>query len=95
MKIHFVLDVLDIESVVDKVKENLSNPSRPGPGESITASELRYIYRNRERLENNVIFYRNNEKVNAPWVDNKALWNNYKYRSLSRKASRTVKCNLL
>lgn len=48
-----------------------------GNGKSITSSELRYIYRNRKRLENNVIFYKNNEKVTAPWLENRQLWNSY------------------
>lgn len=68
-KIHFVLDNLNIEQVVTKEGSG---------GQSITASELRYIYRNRERLNGRVIFYRNNERLEqAPWEENSDLWSKY------------------
>ncbi|EJW20245.1 toxin [Paenibacillus alvei] len=68
-KIHFVLDNLNIEQVVTKEGSG---------GQSITASELRYIYRNRDRLEGRVIFYRNNERLDqAPWQENPGLWSQY------------------
>uniref|UniRef100_A0A3B0JD74 Uncharacterized protein n=1 Tax=Wolbachia endosymbiont of Aleurodicus dispersus TaxID=1288877 RepID=A0A3B0JD74_9RICK len=33
----------------------------------VTGQELRYIYRNWDKVENNVIFWRNRRKVVAPW----------------------------
>ncbi|PFA66961.1 RHS repeat-associated core domain-containing protein [Bacillus cereus] len=82
-KIHFVLDNLDIESIVAK---------RGDSGESITASELRYVYRNRERLQGRVIFYRNGEKLaTAPWNDSPDLWGQYSPKN--RAIQKTVPKN--
>lgn len=66
--IHFVLDGLNIESVVSKSGEH---------GKSITASELRYVYRNKERLAGRVSFYRNMEKAGTPWETSPDLWGEY------------------
>ncbi|MCC8374592.1 hypothetical protein CKY10_05155 [Photorhabdus sp. HUG-39] len=74
-KIHFVLDGLNIEQVVNKTKG--STPLEAGPGESVTASELRYAYRNRERLAGRIHFYRDGKEVIAPWDENPTLWQNY------------------
>ncbi|TCT27460.1 RHS repeat-associated protein, partial [Providencia alcalifaciens] len=68
-KIHFVLDKLNIDSVVKK---------EVNEGQSVTASELRYIYRNRERLIGRVHFYKDNIEVEAPWVTNPQLWSLYR-----------------
>jgi len=69
-KIHFILDNINMEHVVNKTggKEL---------GDSVTASELRYAYRNRERLKDNIIFYRNYNEVAPPWKENPSLWLNY------------------
>ncbi|RJG25195.1 RHS repeat-associated core domain-containing protein [Paenibacillus thiaminolyticus] len=81
-KIHFVLDNLNIEQVVTKEGSG---------GQSITASELRYIYRNRERLNGRVIFYRNNERLEqAPWEENPDLWSKYQ-PGLRQSSSSRVK----
>ncbi|NHB98660.1 RHS repeat-associated core domain-containing protein [Photorhabdus stackebrandtii] len=71
-KIHFVLDELDISNIVNK--------EGPG-GQSITASELRYAYRNRERLTGNIHFYKNNAETGAPWDTNAELWASYHPKS--------------
>jgi len=60
--LHFVLDGLDIAAVVRKEGDQKS-------GKSITASELRYIYRHREEIGDRVHFYRNGTEVAAPWSD--------------------------
>ncbi|MFS2223452.1 RHS repeat-associated core domain-containing protein, partial [Pantoea sp. B65] len=67
-KIHFVLDSLNIEAVVKKKGDF---------GESFTASELRYAYRNREKLAGKIHFYQNNIEVAAPWITDPALWASY------------------
>ncbi|PFN46517.1 toxin, partial [Bacillus thuringiensis] len=73
---HFVLDGLDMEHVVNKTK---GTGNSRGPGDSVTASELRYVYRNYDKLKGRVIFYRNNEKLDkAPWEENPGLWGAYK-----------------
>ncbi|MEL5589485.1 hypothetical protein PTT03_10650 [Serratia ureilytica] len=67
-RIHFVLDGLDILSIVRK---------EGGSGQSITASELRYAYRNKERLKEKIFFYQNNVQVAAPWESDPELWSQY------------------
>ncbi|HHR6132380.1 TPA: hypothetical protein ACS72K_004051, partial [Providencia alcalifaciens] len=67
-KIHFILDQLDLEQVVTKAGKN---------GQSVTASELRYIYRNRERLAGRIHFYQDGVETDAPWVANPKLWSDY------------------
>ncbi|PFN47088.1 RHS repeat-associated core domain-containing protein [Bacillus thuringiensis] len=66
--IHFVLDGLNIESVVSKSGEH---------GKSVTASELRYVYRNKERLAGRVSYYRDMEKTEMPWETSPDLWGKY------------------
>jgi hypothetical protein len=74
-KIHFVLDGLDIGKVINK--EGLD-------GHSVTASELRFLYRNitknKDKLGDKVIFYKQGEVANAPYVGNEQQWEDYKPR---------------
>jgi insecticidal toxin complex protein TccC len=72
--IHFTLDGLDMEQVVMK--------TRP----SATSSELRYLFRNREKLADKVLFYRNNMLVDAPWRTDRAGWSRYTPKSVSSNA---------
>lgn len=67
-RVHFVLDGLDIPSIVRK---------EGAGGQSITASELRYAYRNKERLKGKIFFYQNNVQVAAPWESDPELWSQY------------------
>jgi len=60
--LHFVLDGIDIGAVARKEGGNKG-------GKSITASELRYLYRHREEIGERAHFYRNNIEVEAPWND--------------------------
>jgi insecticidal toxin complex protein TccC len=69
--IHFTLDGLDMEQVVMK--------TRP----SATSSELRYLFRNREKLADKVLFYRKNMLVDAPWRTDRAEWSRYTPKSAS------------
>ncbi|MBS9440749.1 hypothetical protein [Photorhabdus heterorhabditis] len=84
-KIHFVLDGLNIEQVVNKTKG--SDSFEAGPGESITASELRYAYRNRERLGDRIHFYKDDKEAIAPWDENPELWQNYMPKSNKRNVT--------
>lgn len=70
-RIHFILDGMNIPSVVNK-DDSLF-------GGTITASELRYIYRHWDRLQGRVIFYRDGGVVASPWEDaiSSHLWNDY------------------
>ncbi len=54
--LHFVLDGLDQQRITDKIED------------SVTASELRYIYRNKEKLEGRLHFYHDYRRVPAPWT---------------------------
>ncbi|WP_207628769.1 hypothetical protein [Photorhabdus cinerea] len=74
-KIHFILDGLNIEQIVNKIKG--PTPLKAGPGESITASELRYAYRNRARLAGRIHFYENGKETIAPWDKDPELWQKY------------------
>lgn len=70
-RIHFILDGMNIHGVVSKDKSLF--------GGSITASELRYIYRHWDRLQGKVIFYKDGKVVASPWEDGESahLWNTY------------------
>ncbi|MBF8808340.1 MAG: hypothetical protein IC227_08575 [Enterococcus lacertideformus] len=68
LEIHFILDGIDMESVV--FKDFLY-------GDRVTSVELRYVYRNWDELKENVIFFENNERVDAPWIKDPELWKNY------------------
>ncbi|WP_261278620.1 RHS repeat-associated core domain-containing protein [Serratia quinivorans] len=73
-KIHFVLDDLEISSIVKK--EGIG-------GQSITASELRYAYRNRERLVGKIHFYKDKVETISPWAADPELWESYIPKSVS------------
>ncbi|WP_157664497.1 hypothetical protein [Bordetella genomosp. 9] len=70
--IHFMLDAIDIDAVVNKI---------PPYGDSITASELRWVYRNRFKVEvqHCIQFWHKGEPVIPPWqtIDGKAVWERY------------------
>lgn len=75
--IHFVLDCIDHHKVVKK----------KGPhGQSVTSSELRFVYRNWGELESSVVFYEKNKVVPAPWIKGKYKdrWAKYKPASQQR-----------
>lgn len=63
--IHFLLDDLDLEQVTLK--------TRP----SATSSELRYLFRNQEKLSGKVEFYKEGKRVDAPWITDTAAWKRY------------------
>lgn len=69
LEVYYVLDGIDLESVVFKDKERFEG--------SMTSSELRYIYRNWVSLKEKIIFIENNERVIAPWEKDPELWKNY------------------
>jgi insecticidal toxin complex protein TccC len=80
-KIHFVLDGLDISNVV----------SKEGPGgQSITASELRYAYRNRARLTERIHFYKDDAETTAPWETDPDLWASYHPKSEHDRSETTA-----
>ncbi|WP_340609107.1 hypothetical protein [Xenorhabdus bharatensis] len=76
MHIHFILDALNMEAVVNK-----SNVM----GKSITAKELRWIYRNRysKEVASKIQFWMNKKPVSPPWISNEALWIKYKPKRIT------------
>lgn len=74
--IHFVVDGIIMDDVVLKKGEG---------GHSVTASELRYAFRNRERLNGRLFFYERGELTSTPWQSNPALWQNYDHKPIARK----------
>ncbi|HDS9727483.1 TPA: hypothetical protein QH957_004218 [Enterobacter bugandensis] len=65
-RVHFILDGIDIERVIAKQGTF-----------SITASELRFLYRNRAKIKNRVYFYRDSEEVLPPWESDPGKWRSY------------------
>ncbi|MFS2199944.1 RHS repeat-associated core domain-containing protein [Pseudomonas sp. Pseusp3] len=63
--VHFILDELDMNQVVKKTQP------------SLTSSELRYLYRNRSKVVDKVLFYQQGKLVDAPWRTDRALWSQY------------------
>ncbi|MBI6550552.1 hypothetical protein [Xenorhabdus lircayensis] len=74
--IHFILDGINMESVINKYYEKYTKNKI-----SYTGSELRWIYRNRRdpKVQSCTQFWRNGVPVIPPWVEGKdaALWQNY------------------
>ncbi|MDC9596277.1 hypothetical protein [Xenorhabdus anantnagensis] len=74
--IHFILDGIDMESVIYKHYEK-----KMKKGTSYTGSELRWIYRNRKdpKVKSCIQFWRNGQPVFPPWVEGKDahLWQDY------------------
>jgi len=74
-KIHFVLDDLNTSAVVTKKGEF---------GHSVSASELRYAFRNRHALRGKIHFYKGGWEVSAPWQTSPWKWSAYKSKSEHR-----------
>ena len=77
-KIHFLLDRFDRnngERMVQAITKEASE-ARGRTSVAITYSEIRYVYRNWDRLKGRVLFYHNFEQDDAPWEDdfNYASW---------------------
>lgn len=72
-KVHFLLKDLDQNQVVSRQKKFTQ-------ASSYTSCELRYIFRNWDKIKHSVIFYENDEITSAPWEAGiyKDLWAQYK-----------------
>ncbi|EAM8390673.1 hypothetical protein GOE30_24140 [Salmonella enterica] len=66
--VHFVVEGINMVDVVFKNKRG---------GQSVTSSELRYAFRNRERLKGRLFFYNDGELILPPWESAPELWANY------------------
>lgn len=65
-KIHFILDGIDVDEVFSRQFE--------AQGKGFTNTELKYICRNWQKLKHGIIFYYCAREVDAPWIQNPALW---------------------
>ncbi|TCV93282.1 hypothetical protein EC912_105142 [Luteibacter rhizovicinus] len=79
--VHFALDGLDMRRVVDKTDRSHAGGRPSGPVDmsmpGYTGSELRYLFRQREKLEGLVRFYLDKREVAAPWDTDPELWGCY------------------
>ncbi len=68
--VHFLMDDLEIEEVASK---------QGNKGQSVTASELRWLYRHRELLnvKENLFFYKGGKKISHAEVFGRAEWQTY------------------
>lgn len=83
-KIHFVLDGMPDESaIIGKKKYQGRVP--------ITVSELRYVFRNWERLKHRIIFYKSLREHFAPWETNPSGWKAYAVERLGKYADLAAK----
>lgn len=74
-KIRFILDGMNLEDVV---KKDVGTSKNKRYGRSITAGELRFIYRHwQSDFKGRVVFYLNDQEVAPPWVSDSNLWSTY------------------
>ncbi|WP_146114477.1 hypothetical protein [Ochrobactrum vermis] len=74
-RVHFVLDDIDMNEVVNKTLRVVGKRStRP-----YTGSELRWLYRNRHDpdVQNVVQFWQDGKHVEPPWETDRELWKRY------------------
>ncbi|MBO1132978.1 hypothetical protein [Enterococcus hirae] len=80
MELYFCLDGIDIKLVLAEdylAKCNFEDEGR----KSTTSGELRYVYRNWEKLRGKVTFISQGEKVKAPWEQEPEVWQAYQPKS--------------
>jgi hypothetical protein len=69
--VHFILDELNMKDIVLKAREYFTSGPKQGQRKGgVTASELRWIYRNRfdPRIISSVQFWLNGDPVPPPWT---------------------------
>lgn len=84
--VHYILDDINMDMVINK---NFYLQQGYSDADSVSGSELRWIYRNRHdpKVQKSVQFWRNGQPANAPWVDDPGSWSHYRPKSeaLSRQ----------
>lgn len=78
----FLLDGVDLEKVVNKIKVSVYD---------ITASELRYVCRNWSTLKEKVVFARGNQFIPAPWEEEPKVWKKVQFKNLPQKNTKQEK----
>lgn len=76
-KIHFILDGIDLNKVINKEEVGHNYSDR-----STTAAELRFLFRHKDEIRNKVNFYMHGSQVPAPWLTHPERWVVYKPKSL-------------
>jgi hypothetical protein len=73
--IHFILDELNMQEVIEKRENNFYTP----PIRSITGSELRWIFRNRHMplVQKTIQFWLHGQMVIPPWEYDRNAWRAY------------------
>jgi hypothetical protein len=84
--VHYVLDDIDIQSVVDKTSYEVMDGASGVP---ITTTELRFMFRYWHQLrekaeEGKIIFYLNQKRAKAPWEKSPDLWLPYARHRLNK-----------
>ncbi|MES2532456.1 MAG: hypothetical protein V4636_15565 [Pseudomonadota bacterium] len=86
MVIHFALDGLDIQTVVDK--RTLTPAGDEAHGKSPTSRELRSAYRLHllfgEAFDSRIKYYQDGKEVPAPWISRPEQWQAYKPKLADR-----------
>ncbi|MGA8164386.1 MAG: hypothetical protein WB791_05085 [Waddliaceae bacterium] len=71
-QVHYVLDEIDMQDVVDK-KTRILWWGREGV--PLTTSELRFLHKHWKKLNTkNIHFYLDEREVEAPWIANPEMW---------------------
>lgn len=85
-KVHFVLDMLNIDSVIHKNYGSETEENR-----SITGAELRWLYRNRDnpQVYKNVQFWYQGKECSPPWLEGapkyQKAWKHYHPRTKGKQ----------
>ncbi|MBD2296377.1 hypothetical protein H6G06_23550 [Anabaena sphaerica FACHB-251] len=99
-RVHFILDDIDLEAVINKQNYQTKQPEvkvDPITGDSqqnITASELRFIYRNWHDplFKKGVQFWQGGKEVPAPWEQDPKSWQRYSPKSKnSQEAKKSLR----
>lgn len=96
VRVHFILDDIDMDEVVRKLPNTRPPLGSATPTTSITSRELRFLYRNRnnEKISSNVRFWKEGKQVPAPWETDSTTWKRYKPKSEIIDAQTTTKAAL-
>jgi hypothetical protein len=94
-KVHYVLDGITIQEVVNKTEYGLFgsgvSAQQNRTGVPITTSELRYLFRNwfsfSASQRNRIFFYRLARAVEPPWIENPGPWLDYARHRIGKLAN--------
>lgn len=70
--IHYLLDGINLDDVLSK--KTVNQNSDRGYFLPLITTEIQHIFKYRDKLKNNVIFYQNGMQTLAPWEEEPAKW---------------------